>query len=135
MIDEFVKKWEAGKDEIEDVFRGSHPKEYKDIVKAVVEVLSAGGYDYDVPDPERIHVIDDGHYQGTLLFVITAKGYQPDDYWVVKVAYGSCSGCDTLESIRSYSDDPPTDDQVKDYMTLALHIVQGLKKIDSDAVQ
>jgi len=131
MIEDFIKKWEAGKLEIEKSFRNSHPDEYKTIVKAVVGVLGADS-DYGVPDPERIHVIDDGDYQGTLLFVIAAKGYQPNDYWAVKVGYGSCSGCDILQSISDYSTDPPSDEQVKDYMTLALHIVQGLKKIGGD---
>ena len=128
MIYEFVKKWEIGKARVESVFKKSHPQEYMDIVKAVVEILGADS-DYDVPDPDRIHVIDDGDYQGTLLFIIAAKGYQPNDYWAVKVDYGSCSGCDTLEAIRSHNDNPPTPEQVKDYMTLALHIVQELKEI------
>jgi hypothetical protein len=32
-------------------------------------------------------------------------------------------------AIRSYSDGPPQDEQVRDYMTLALHIVQGLREM------
>ena len=81
--------------------------------------------------PERIHKIDDGDYQGTLLFVIAAKGYQPSKYWAVSVGYGSCSGCDTLEGIKSDGDygESPNKQQIADYMTLALHIVQGLKQI------
>ena len=47
----------------------------------------------------------------------------------MKVGYGSCSGCDTLEGIRHYNDDKPTEEQVRDYMTLALHIVQGMKRM------
>lgn len=133
MIDEFVKKWESGKAAVEDVFKTSHPEDYKEIVKAVIEILGADS-DYGCPNPERIHVIDDGDYQGTLVFIIAAKGYQPNDYWFVKVGYGSCSGCDTLESIRSYDDNPPTQEQVKDYMTLALHIIQGLKQLGGDAI-
>ena len=125
MIAEFVKKWDTGKSKIEHTFKRSHPEEYKDIVKAVVELLGAGS-DYGVPDPERIHTIDDGDYQGTLLFVIGAKGYQPNDYWFVKVGYGSCSVCDTLEAIRNYDENLPTPEQVKDYMTLALHIIQRM---------
>jgi len=128
MIKEFVEKWEDGKPAVEQKFRQSHPDTYEDIVKTVIEVLGAGE-DYDVPDPDRIHVITDGDYQGTLLFIIGAKGYQPHDYWAVKVYYGSCSGCDTLQGIRDYEDDPPNPEQVKDYMTLALHIVQELKKL------
>ena len=134
MIDEFVKKWEDGKTNIESAFKESHPKEYKDIVKAVVKAVGAGS-EYDVPDPERIHVIDDGDCQGTLLFVIAAKRLHPYDYWFVKVNYGSCSGCDTLKAICGYDDKPPTPEQVKDYMTLALHIAQGLKKMDGEIVK
>ena len=96
------------------------------MVREVIKVVTTD--DYNAIDPERIHQIDDGDYQGTLLFVIAARSYQPDDYWFVKVGYGSCSGCDTLQAINySLDDNPPTDDQVSQYMTLALHIVQGLK--------
>jgi len=45
------------------------------------------------------------------------------------VSYGSCSGCDTLEAIRDYSGDTPTEKQLDEYMTLALHVVQGLRQI------
>lgn len=31
-----------------------------------------------------------------------------------------------------YSDEAPTDAQVNDYMTLALHIVQGIKAMQED---
>jgi hypothetical protein len=110
-----------------------HPSEYKDIVKAVVSVVASAD-EYDDPDPERIHEINDGDYRGTLVFVIAAKGYQPSRYWYVKVGYGSCSGCDTLQAIHSYSDEPPSESQLKDYMTLALHIVQGLKEMGADVV-
>ncbi len=130
MIKEFVEKFENNKAKIEDLFREKHPNDYKEVVKNVVSVLTDD--EYGSIDPERIHVIDDGDYQGTLLFIIAATGYQPSEYWYVKVYYGSCSGCDTLESIRDYSDGKPTDEQVKDYMTLALHIVQGLKKTGDD---
>jgi hypothetical protein len=84
------------------------------------------------PDPERIHVIDDGDYQGTLVYVIGSKNYQPDVYWYVKVSYGSCSNCDTLAAIRDNANTPPTAEQIKDYITLALHIVQGLKEMEDE---
>ena len=131
MIAEFVELFMAGKPKIEATFSEAHPENYKAIVEAVVTVLN-NEEDYGAPDPKRIHELDDGDYQGTLVYVIAATGYQPSDYWYVKVGYGSCSGCDTLEGIRSYSDDKPTEGQVRDYMTLALHIVQGLKKMGDD---
>jgi len=128
MIDEFVKRFDEKRTELADVFREKHPYSYIDVVRAVVKAMHTD--DYDSIDPERIHQIDDGDYQGTLLFVIAATGYQPSNYWYVKVDYGSCSGCDTLMAIHDYGDDPPTDKQVSDYMTLALHVVQGLRKMD-----
>lgn len=129
MITEFVERFMSNKGELEKHFAAGHPNGYLDIVRAVVDVVK--GDEFDSMDPSRIHVIDDGEYQGRLLFVIAASDCQPRDYWYVTVAYGSCSGCDTLKAIHDYSSDPPTADQIKDYMTLALHIVQGLKKLDA----
>ena len=134
MIKEFVKAWDARKGEIEAQFRTKHPEDYAEIVKAVVTILNAESDSYYKPDPERITSIYHSDYQGTLLFVIAGSGYQPDNYWFVKVGYGSCSGCDTLEGIRSYDNAPPTVEQVADYMTLALHIVQGIKVLGGETV-
>ena len=134
MIQEFVKAWDARKGEIEAQFRAKHPENYDQIVKAVVTIIHANSDGYGRPDPERITSIDHGDYQGTLLFIIAGSGYQPNNYWFVKVSYGSCSGCDTLECIRDYCGNPPTDEQVTDYMTLALHILQGIKAIDGETV-
>jgi len=135
MIKEFVNKFMESKPHLKEQFSLEHPGGYKDIVKAVVSVLAnEDGYSWDQPDPERIHEIDDGDYQGTLVYVIAAKDYQPHEYWYVRISYGSCSGCDTLEAIRGYSDEKPTEDQVKQYMTLALHVVQEMKRMDGEAV-
>ena len=64
-----------------------------------------------------------------MLFVIGGYG---DNYWYVKVNYGSCSGCDTFQSIRMYSDEPLTKQEVDDYMTLCLHIVQRLHPMQEE---
>lgn len=71
-------------------------------------------------------VIDNGDYQGTQIFLIPLKTYQPsvEDYVYTNTYYGSCSGCDTLEAINEYDDDLPREDQVSDYMILALHLLQ-----------
>lgn len=118
------------------MFEKHHPDCYIDVVKCVVAALHMRGEEYSdsYPDADRIHEIDDGDYQGTLLYVIAAAGYQPNEYWYVKVCYGSCSGCDTLQEIRGYKDGPPSKEQVDQYMTLALHIIQGLKKMGDDRV-
>jgi hypothetical protein len=133
MIADFVKSWDANKASVRATF-AHHPEDYKAIVRAVIEMLAANSSEYDKPDPERIHEINDGDYQGTLVYVIGASGYQPYRYWYVKVSYGSCSGCDTLEAIRGYQYGAPDESQVSQYMTLALHITQGLKEMGgSDA--
>lgn len=141
MIKEFVERFDANRDSLRDSFRKYCKKEtygdyeseewsieYADIVREVVEVVK--GEEYGGPDPERIHEIDDGDYQGTLLYVIASDEYQPSDYWYVKVIYGSCSGCDTLLGIIEGCGD--MDEKLDDLMILALHIVQGLKKLGGD---
>lgn len=130
MIQEFVDRFMSNRDIIRKIFEKDHPGNYRDIVENVVLVISGDGYsDYNL-DSERITEIDDGSYQGTLLYVISEKGYQPNIYYYVKINYGSCSGCDTLQAIRRYSDKKPSEDQIKEYMDLALHIVQGIKRMD-----
>jgi hypothetical protein len=123
----FVKRFNENKYVLKTSFAEKHPESYLELVRKVITVITDD--EHDSPDPERIHCINDGDYQGTLLFVIAATGYQPFDYWYVKVYYGSCSACDTLQGIRKYSDEKPNDSQINDYMTLALHIVQGIKKL------
>lgn len=132
MIQEFVDRFMEKKPELEATFAEKHPDSYIDIVRSVLRAVRGGGY--HEPDSENIHEIDDGDYQGTLLFVIPESEYQPSNYWYVKVSYGSCSGCDTLQAIRSYSYDKPTSEEVGEYMTLALHVVQSLKKMGDDEV-
>ena len=126
-----VSRWEANKAAVRAAFADAPPEDYAAIVKAVIRAINPD-YDYSLPDPNRVHQIDGGDYQGTLVFVIGGTGYQPSDYWYVRVGYGSCSGCDTLEGIRCYGSDAPTDDEVDQYMTLALHIVQGIKKMGGE---
>lgn len=95
-----------------------------DIVRVVAEALHGKNIDIDY---DNIHVIDDGDYQGTLLFVIPEKCYQPFDYWYVRISYGSCSVCDTLQGIIENEDFKQVAD---DLFTLALHIAQGLKRME-----
>ena len=132
VIPEIVKAWDERKSFIEDHLKIKHPDNYKELVSWVIMMINPDKT-YDLPDPDIIYEIDDGHYQGTLLYVIPEKTYQPSTYYHVFVSYGSCSGCDTLEHIRSrtWDADPPTEEQVKEYMTLALHIVQKMKKISA----
>ena len=131
MIKEFVDRFMERKIILEKLMMDKHPEDYKALVHMLVQVLQ-GEDEYESPDPTRIHEINDGDYQGTLVYVIGAGGYQPSTYWYIKVSYGSCSGCDTLQAIQDYSDEPPTPEQIAQYMTLCLHMVQGMKKMGDE---
>ena len=138
MIQKFVDRFLEKKDAVRAKLAEKHPEDYKELVSLVVGTIgSAGEKDYGSnPDPERVTQVDDGDYQGTLLFTIGDDSYQPSKYWAIKIAYGSCSGCDTLMGINELGgdDDTPNPQQVDDYYTLCLHVVQGLKEIEAERV-
>ena len=132
MIKEFVKQWDERKHLLEEWLKENQPSDYEDIYKKLFElvVTKPNGYG-DEWKWERFKVIDDGHYQGNIIFILCNNDYQPnlDDYIFTEVDYGSCSGCDTFEHIRDlqWDSDKNTEEQVKQYMTLALHMVQETK--------
>ena len=126
MIPIAIQRFDAKRGELLSKFTKSFPESYEAIVRAVIEAITDDDHRFD-PDPERIHRIDDGDYQGTQLFVIGRKGNQPSDYWFVKVGYGSCSGCDTLQAIAYGGSDD--EQKAADILTEALHVVQGLRSM------
>ena len=130
MIPTIISRFDSKRNRLLEIFKSKHPGSYLDIVKAVVsEITTENEYGECNLDPDRITLIDHGSYQGSQLFIIAAKGYQPSDYWATEHSYGSCSGCDTLSSISEYSSDPPTEEQAKDYLTLALHLAQRIERL------
>lgn len=127
MIEQFTKVWAEHQDEFRDLCL-THPDDYDDLVKGVIKILHKHCEGGVRPDPNLVHQIDDGGHSGTLVFVIgDDDGYAPDTYWYLTISYGSCSGCDTLELIREYSDDPPDEAQQKQYLQLLCNIVQWLE--------
>lgn len=133
MIKKFVDVWNEHKGELRIALKNKHPESYDDIFTQLVTLLNThlGEYDELRPDPKRITVIDHGDYQGYRLFIVGATGYQPSTYFATLQGYGSCSGCDTFQGIRSYDDAPVTDQQADDYLMIALHMLEGLKCISS----
>ena len=130
MRKELTTQWEERKELLRNYFATTNQSEYCnsniDILTKIFELVLT-----DEPVKlDNIETIDHGDYQGTLLYVIPFDTYQPSeyDYYFTAVSYGSCSGCDTLQGINDYESGLPTDEQVEDYMTLALHLVQKMKK-------
>lgn len=88
---------------------------YIDLVRLTFDTIYNDGsqkVNLDLED-KHIHEIDDGDYQGTLLYVIPFCGYQPDaeNYIMTFIYYGSCSGCDSLMDAQSWTDHDGTEEQ------------------------
>ena len=140
MIDKFIKAWDANKDNLRNYFSTHEMKEYDEyrilvcllFEKVINPYIEADdkSFDHTPYDIGNIHEIDDGDYQGTLLYIIPKKTYQPckDEYVITNVGYGSCSCCDTLQGITCYDCDKlPDHNQIDEFMTLCLHILQQCK--------
>lgn len=132
MIKEFIEKWDKYKNELEEYFKTNKQLEYSSyelIVKALFDIIINKDED-DEFDTENIVIIDDGDYQGTRIIILHKNCYQPnvEDYVYTNTYYGSCSGCDTLLAIQSWNlEELPNQEQVKEYMILALHLLQKCK--------
>lgn len=133
MIKELINKYEDNKNLLRDKFSKKHPENYKDILKSLVEVITNDDYSPYALDPDRITEIDHGDYQGTLLYTIAEKGYQPSTFYATTVGYGSCSVCDTLQDLKydqgNGDSDKPNEKQIEGYMILALHMLQKMKRL------
>ncbi len=137
MIKYFIDKWNKNQKHLKSVIENSGDLDkwdYIDIVKLVVDNilnhnLECSDYKFD---SEQITEINNGEYQGTLLYVIPVKTYQPNEseYIMTFVDYGSCSGCDTLQAIQSEYSWKQVDksETVKDFMTLCKDLVCNMVK-------
>lgn len=105
---------------------------YEYLVKLVVRYILNGEFRH--PDlqnwfwDENTDEIDHCCYQGVKLYIVHRTTVsEANEYLITSVYYGSCSVCDTLESIQADNgyDDLPNEQQVKDYMTLCKDIVCG----------
>lgn len=132
MLKYCLNKWNQNRGLLEEKLKTDttlNSCDYSDLVKLVVDfILNPGG---DIKwDSDEITVVDNGDYQGTQLFLIPRKTYQPCEYeyLMTYVGYGSCSGCDTLQAIQDYREKPLTEEQVKDFMTLCKDLLTNMVK-------
>lgn len=125
MDNKIIENWENRKHKLKEWFETNEtPSSYKEIFEKIIELIITED-ERNKFNLEKIRVIDDGDYQGTQIFIAFLDVYQPsvEEYIMTSVYYGSCSGCDTLQSIRYASDE----DRVNDLMTLSLHMIQKMK--------
>ena len=134
MDKEIVQAWEENKGKMRTWFSSNIMQHYDEYIKIVEKLFSREIMPSLYLDTDRITEIDDGEYGGTKIFIIPRDTYQPtiEDYIYTCAYYGTCSACDTLESIIEYDYDKyPTDKQVDELMTLCLHLVQKAKYLVS----
>ena len=134
MLKIVVEKWWKNKKKLEDAYRtkkGWNCCSYLDIVKETVDTILNDDNDaYAKWNIKHITEIDNGDYQGTYLYLIPANTYQPsaDEYLMTYVYYGSYSGCDTLQAIQEWNDGLLKEEQIKEFMTLSLHLLENMIK-------
>ena len=133
MLKIVVEKWWKNKNKLEAAYRfktGWNSCSYLDIVKETINSILNDNDEYTKWDIEHITEIDNGDYQGTYLYLIPENTYQPsaDEYLMTYVYYGSCSGCDTLQTIQEWSEGPLKEDQIKEFMALSLHLLENMIK-------
>lgn len=128
MILNYVKQWDERKHLLEQWLNENEPNSYESIYEMLFNLVVTKPNDdeYSEWDWGRFVKIDDGTFQGNEIYILCSNEYQPSltDYIFTSVAYGSCSVCDTFQSIEMLEDKA---ERVKQYMTLALHMVQETK--------
>ena len=95
---------------------------YTELMRLVVKHIFG-----DEWDEKEITVIDNGDYQGTIIFAFHKKTYQPyaSQYLMTYISYGSCSLCDALEA--AFFENESEEETVLDLMNICLHLIQNMR--------
>ena len=140
MIKQVALLWEKNKDNLREVIKSSivstiqkeedleeSVDDYKKLIRAIIKYIFNNNDNGPEFNTENIAEIDNGDYQGTLLFMFHVDTYQPFayDYIITTIDYGSCSGCDALQGAFCY---PTVDAIVDSLMSICLHLCQHMKK-------
>lgn len=131
MLKYCYEQWDKNKSLLEEELRKAKLCDYgyEDLLKLVVDTILNPTGDYSW-DSSKITTIDDGDYQGTLLFLIPEKTYQPSEYeyLMTYIGYGSCSVCDYLQSIEPEYGEETTDEDIKNFMGLCKDFITNMIK-------
>ena len=135
MEKDIVKAFELSKSKIRNKLKNTKQNKYSEYKKLLCICLDKINLNLkDKLDTKKIEEIDFGDYQGTYIYVFPVKTYQPtlEETFYTSVSYGSCSGCDTIQSIHNYNDDDiPNERQLDEYIELCLHLIQNIKRMKS----
>ena len=137
MIKYALKKWSENKDALRNAIQQTEKDKrsswnYNDIVKLTCRYIFNENVSCEEPmiNVDGITMIDNGDYQGTLLFMLPFDVDQPAEYeyLMTYVGYGSCSCCDALQRIQADDEDDEDDDEtekemVDSYLSICKDIV------------
>lgn len=126
-------KWNQNKDKLREALKNTDISrvEYRDLLVLTVEnIFNDGEAPYHRWYTKNITEIDDGDYQGTLLYLIPKSTYQPAEYeyLMTYIGYGSCAGCDLLQSIQPDSHEETTDEDIDEFMMLCKDFITNMVK-------
>lgn len=134
MLNYCYRKWYKNRGILEDRLKRADLQHatYEDLLKMTVECIFNNERSCFDPewDAENITEIDNGEYQGTLLYIIPEKTYQPSEYQYLMtyIGYGSCPGCDLLQSIQPCDMSDVTDKTIKYFMSVCRDFVTNMVK-------
>ena len=133
MLKYCYEKWDKNKGKLEEALRKTDLSRvsYRELLILTVEnILNDDEYhDYDW-DTGEITEIDNGSYQGTLLYLIPMDSCDPAeyDYLMTYIGYGSCSYCDHLQGIQPDFDEEANDEDIKNFMSLCKDFITNTIK-------
>lgn len=134
MIQQYVDAFRENKKQFEKWVESIEEEiTYTDILKQVINLCLNPKYvgTLEELDENKVTEIDNGDYQGTLIYLIPRNCYQPmvSDYVYTSVFYGSCSGCDALLASQDW-DCYNIKYDVDMVTTIALHLVENMKWLE-----
>lgn len=126
MLKEFIQAWDKNKIALEKYFNDTDitKLDYNDLVKIVFEVIINPEMENEFVYKNK-NIYDGGTgYDGSLLYILYRNTQSPkaNDYIYTYINYGSSAATDTLQTIKYLTHEK--EDQIKDLMTLCLHIIQ-----------
>lgn len=129
MIKFALNRWDDNNKKLRDVIANTPVEERKNWDYAdLVYLVATTVYEFELPDVSSIRYGGECNYQGTLVFLIPMDdGPDTEREWLMSyIGYGSCTVCDTLQSIQCDDGDPDSDiDAVDLYMNICRDIVSN----------
>ena len=111
----YLKEWDKNKFKLKAHFEKEEPKSYIEILSKITEII----LNNKVIEIKEMFL--EGVYQGDIEIEIKLA----DVELKTSVWYGTCSGCDTLQSIQ---DEESERVRISGYMMLSLHLMQKMTK-------